>query len=109
MDGEQLYPDGHHPLNPAMDQSLTQFSRHIRRRDVATTHPVKYLFIDFQSTHYYEPTDRVRVRFGQDDDLPEFRRDQELFSPFPIDVFTLGNVYRKEFLEVRPSSIQANL
>ena len=101
MDGEHLYPEGHHPLHPGMAQTLTQMSRHLRRRDVAKIHPVKYLFIDFQSTNYYDPIEKIYVRFGQDNDLPELHR-QGLFSPFPCDIFTLGNVYSKEFLEVRP-------
>ena len=99
MDAEQLFPDDHHPVYPLHDITMCGSARCLRRRDVFKTHPVRYLFIDFQSTDYFNPSEKVRTTFGQDRELPECRDSREFYSPFPIDVYTLGNVYKKSFLE----------
>lgn len=106
MDAEQLYPAGHHPVYPRFDIAIRGFSKTIRRRDVANSSPVKYRFIDFESMIDFKDSEKApRVlggsfAFGQDDDLPELRY-ARMYDPFPVDVFMLGNVYKKRLVDVR--------
>lgn len=101
MTGEQLYPFGHHPSYPTMDIINFGPAHTIRRRDIATTNPVKYYFIDFEAGIRFEESEEksVYLTFCQDDDLPENDYDVS-HDPFPADVFSLGNVYRKKFYRV---------
>lgn len=102
MTGEQLYPFGHHPSRPKNDIINFGPARTIRRRDVATSNPVKYYFIDFEAAEKFEEDDErlVYLTFCQDDDLPENDYDTD-HDPFPVDVFSLGNAYRKKLYRVR--------
>ena len=108
MDGEQLFPKGHHPVYPRFDIAIRRFSKPIRRRDVANSEPVKYRFIDFESMINFKDSEKApRVlggsfAFGQDDDLPELRYGVgQMYDPFPVDIFMLGNVYKKRLVDVR--------
>ena len=105
MDGEQLFPDGHHPVLPRFDVAMHGYSRPIRRRDFARHSPVKYLFIDFESTFLFSDPNKpplVYGPYGQDKELPEFQFPVgRSYSPFPVNVFMLGNVYKKHLVEVR--------
>lgn len=101
MAGEQLYPEGHHPCDPNYSLTASYVSKGLRRRDVARHNPVKYYFIDFEVTSRFDPSIKnplIMLCFGQDKDLPELRWDHP-YSPYPVDIFTLGNVYQKEFIE----------
>ena len=103
MSGEQLYPHGHHPSNPRMDVIMYGFAKVLRRRDVANTAPVKYYFTDFEASMTLDESNGpilIRSLFGQDRETPELNANVP-YSPFPVDIFTLGNVYQKRLIEVR--------
>jgi hypothetical protein len=75
----------------------------LRRRDVAATNPVKYHFIDFEVSRKVDDATsdpKEFLFFGLDDDLPELYF-SEPYSPFPVDIFMLGNVYKKRLVQVR--------
>ena len=100
MDGEQLYPDGHHPSFPSLNVSTVGLAKCLRRRDVAEHRPVKYYFIDFEAAmQFKKPSPKVYYIFGQDPELPELSFNKS-FSPYPVDIFMLGNVYRKRLIQV---------
>ncbi|KAL5530879.1 hypothetical protein ACEPAG_3755 [Sanghuangporus baumii] len=97
MDADPLYPKGFHPASTVFDASGTKLAHPKRRRDVRR---VRYHFIDFGISSKFEPGEQRMVIgiHGQDDEVPEL---SEIipYDPFPTDVFIIGNLIRKEFLE----------
>ncbi|TDL21672.1 hypothetical protein BD410DRAFT_723967 [Rickenella mellea] len=97
-DGIQLYPDGVHPAAVGMNPTYTGYARTLRRADVPS---IKYYFTDFGlSTHFKHPNQSRLVLGGiaADEDVPELSNTIP-YDPFRVDIFTLGNVYKKEFLK----------
>ncbi|TDL21677.1 hypothetical protein BD410DRAFT_724031 [Rickenella mellea] len=97
-DGIQLYPDGVHPVSRRMNSAYTEYARTLRRADIPT---IKYYFTDFGlSTHFKDPNQPRLVRgdVAADRDVPEISNIVP-YDPFRVDIFTLGNVYKKEFLD----------
>lgn len=102
MDASSLYPRGFHPVAKVLDPSGTKLAAARRRRDVQG---VKYYFIDFGISTRIEKDAQGEDRLvtgidGQDRDVPELS-DYRPYDPFAVDVFILGNVYRKKLLDVR--------
>ena len=97
MDGSALYPNGHHPVRRKFSEDavyeLTPLSR--------LEHPVRYFFIDFGiSIRFTEglPPEAVGVR-GRCKEAPEMSFHVP-YDALKVDVFALGTLYLKEFLEV---------
>lgn len=99
MDGTPLYPDGFHPSRQKMDIDGLNKAKYIRRVDAST--PVRYYFTDFGLSTIMDPWKPRRVigKHGADQEVPELSYIEE-YDPFPLDVFILGNVYRKTLLDV---------
>ena len=109
MDGRPLYPQGHHPvcrsLSPDAVYELVPLSR--------SDHPVRYYFVDYDISSLFPPgvPPLVVGRKGRDKEVPELSDDIP-YDAFKVDVFALGNLFHKEFLEVsvvtftfRPSAL----
>ncbi|EJC99788.1 uncharacterized protein FOMMEDRAFT_112858 [Fomitiporia mediterranea MF3/22] len=99
MDATTMYPKGFHPAAKLMDPSGVKPAPVRRRRDVSG---VKYCFIDFGISTRFDPNvkeDERRVTGidGLDRDVPELSANIP-YDPFAVDVFILGNVYRKSLL-----------
>ncbi|EDR13589.1 uncharacterized protein LACBIDRAFT_308689 [Laccaria bicolor S238N-H82] len=63
-------------------------------------HPVWYYFIDYGLSRRFLP-DQLHFLLdwgGRDDDVPELEKHQP-YDPFKVDVFTVGNVFFKEFYQ----------
>ncbi|KAI5115755.1 hypothetical protein M0805_002719, partial [Coniferiporia weirii] len=101
MDGRPLFgPDGFHPSHqhkkavaPAEDASPQN------RRDVG---PINYYITDFGLSTHFENDVEPRLTTGamaQDRDVPEISS-YIPYDPFCVDVFTLGMVYKRNFLDV---------
>ena len=106
MDGSDLFPDGVHPdplwsyLHP--DQNISSEPR--TRTEVGI---IKYYIIDFGiSTYFDDPSAPRRVTGidGRDNKVPELS-DTKPYDPLFVDVFTLGNAYKKLFAVCRSSAI----
>ncbi|KAL5536267.1 hypothetical protein ACEPAF_88 [Sanghuangporus sanghuang] len=97
MDAGPLYPKGFHPVASILDASGTKRAHRKRRRDVGG---VRYYFIDFGISSKFEPGEERKVIgiYGQDDEVPELSISVP-YDPFLTDVFIIGNLIRKEFLE----------
>lgn len=97
MDGDPLFPEGHHPVHLDYLEDGIHYAPSLSRQD----HPVKYYFIDFGISSYFDPgvTPLVIGDQGRDKDPPELNNHRP-YNPFPLDIFILGNLYRKEFVEV---------
>lgn len=96
MDGHPLFPYGHHPVrrghSPDSVHELVPLSR--------IDHPVRYYLIDFGISSRFPPgaSSFVVGRQGRDKDLPELSSDVP-YNAFKVDIFTLGNLYGKDFAE----------
>ena len=111
MDAPAMYPKGFHPvatdLKPDMRSSAPHRSRFTNPR------PVKYYYVDFGISSQFTPeqdhTSRLVVGTdGLDDQVPELSRDVP-YDPFKVDVFILGNYFKKTILSVSlVSSVSAN-
>ncbi|KAM5537890.1 hypothetical protein V8D89_008366 [Ganoderma adspersum] len=97
MDGKALYPNGHHPVRRTFSEDavyeLTPLSR--------LEHPVRYFFIDFGISVRFADGARpeaVGVE-GRCKEAPEMSFHVP-YDAFKVDVFALGTLYLKEFIEV---------
>ncbi|KAJ7282659.1 hypothetical protein C8J57DRAFT_1499628 [Mycena rebaudengoi] len=102
MDGGPLFPRGFHPdiHHHKRTPSGLSNARHYTR----TQRPIKYYFTDFGLTRRYGPEETSpleEVIEGGDRTVPEF---EEIFmcDPFPTDIYYLGNMIKREFLDGFP-------
>ena len=97
MDASPIIPGGwhFHSLNFSPDYTtiISPLSR--------INHPVRYFIIDFDCSVRFSPGQSPIVHGlgGRDNDVPELKLRQP-FDHFKLDVFTLGNVYRKDLRQV---------
>lgn len=98
MDGRPLFPRGHHPVRIDYTPDAIFDAPFLTRQD----HPVRYYFIDFGISSYFKTGEAPLVTGtkGRDKEPPELS-DTLPYDPFPLDIFILGNVYLKEFVQVR--------
>ena len=99
VDSNALFPRGYHPLNPFRlpDSNL---DAPVLSRAVA---PVKYYYVDFGISSYIPADSETKLvlgDFGRDKDVPELSLTTP-YDPFKVDIFIIGNLLSKEFLQVR--------
>ncbi|OCB91923.1 hypothetical protein A7U60_g791 [Sanghuangporus baumii] len=94
FDGAGMYPNGFHASVWNLDERGVPTSPR-RRSDVAS---VKYYFTDFGlSSHFADGEARVVTGVdGLDREVPELLP-LNRYDPFPVDVFILGNVLKRNF------------
>ena len=99
MDADSMYPKGFHPATGTMDASGYKPAKPKRRRDAQG---LRYYFIDFGISSIFGPDDDRRVVGvdGQDNEVPELSMNVP-YDPFFTDVFIIGNLFQKVFLDVR--------
>ena len=99
LDPSELYPDSFHPMKPMFKRDYSGFARHFTR----TQRPPKYYFIDFGLSRKYDPSEtdpkEIPIR-GGDKEVPEFQNSSEPCNPFPTDIFYIGNMIKKDFIQV---------
>ncbi|KAH8976706.1 hypothetical protein EDB92DRAFT_1925710 [Lactarius akahatsu] len=97
MDASQMFPCGFHPVRDSfLPHDLSTPAPMIHRVNVE----VKYYFVDYGISSYFpEGTERQLVigLAGRDRDVPELS-DEVPYDPFKVDIFTIGNVLRREFV-----------
>lgn len=100
MDANSLFRNGFHPVSLSKDAS-GRFALPRRRTNVCY---IKYYLIDFGVASRFGSgeTHRVYGNDGQDDTVPELENGyQEAYDPFLVDVYSFGNLIRKDFIQVR--------
>ena len=100
LDPTPLLQEEAHPVLPELAKDLMHQPKHRSR----TSRPTKYYLIDFGLSKRYDPANgppRDLPIFGGDKTVPEFRQFNDLHDPFPTDVYYLGNILRRDFLQVR--------
>lgn len=108
MEATSLFPEGHHPVLTRRTPDLQGFARQYTRQGAFP--PVRYLFIDFGlSSHIPPGQSRLVVGvFSQDKEVPELSRTVP-YDAFKLDVFVLGNVFRRHIHDVSAFSIHMPL
>lgn len=99
MDALVLYPHGFHPIRVRFLPNLSDFAKPRPRISA----PVRYYYVDFGISVHIPPEvqpKRALGGYGQDQEVPELSF-TEPYDPFKVDVFILGNVFRKEICAVR--------
>lgn len=98
LDGTPMYPEGFHPTLQDLREEGFHSATYISR---SSTTGVRYFITDFGlSTQFKDGETRSVTGIDcQDKEVPELSED-EPYDPFAVDVFTLGNLYRKELIQV---------
>lgn len=98
MEAASLFPEGFHPVYYTLDKQGIKYAKRRRRTDSA---PVKYYFIDFGMAQFMTEGSETRTfgDDGQDQEVPELKSKKPYLAA-PVDIFILGNVYKKTFLDV---------
>ncbi|KAK0447870.1 uncharacterized protein EV420DRAFT_1275946 [Desarmillaria tabescens] len=97
MDSSLLIPKGFHLTNPwiAADAKSSYESR-----SRSSVHPINYYYIDFElSVIVNDDNPLAYGRVGLDPSVPEWATPDEPYDPYKLDIYQLGNVFRKEFTE----------
>ena len=102
MEGRGLYgKEGFHPSDQDLTAGdVTVFAKPRTRKDIGF---VRYYITDFGLSVHFSDSDRPRLVTGnrhQDITVPELSSSIP-YDPFPVDVFSLGNVFKRNFLDVR--------
>ncbi|CDO69422.1 hypothetical protein BN946_scf184791.g17 [Trametes cinnabarina] len=96
MDGQVLYPRGHHPVwrnrSPDAIEDLVPLAR--------IDHPVRYFFVDFGLSVRSRPgqSNLVVGDVGRDAEVPELSSTVP-YDAFKADIYALGNFFDKELFE----------
>ncbi|KAJ7140484.1 hypothetical protein C8R43DRAFT_588230 [Mycena crocata] len=109
MDGSKMFPNGFHPQ---AQKRKPDFYSGRAKFYTRTQRPPKYYIIDFGFSRRYEtrnPPPLITPIIGGDKTVPEFRISAngdppEPCDPFPVDVYYLGNMILREFIEGDPGS-----
>lgn len=104
LDPTNMYPDSFHPV----DMGRSKDFRHDVKGYSRTRRPTRYLLIDFGLSRQYElsgepPLDEP-LR-GGDSTAPEHQDGKTRCNPFPTDVYYLGNLVRRCYMQVRVYSL----
>jgi hypothetical protein len=93
-----MYPLGFHPVYDVFLDDVKTFTPVLPRLEVG----VKYYFVDYGISSYFpagSQRELVLGIVGRDQDVPELSNSVPC-DPFKVDIFTLGNVLRREFQAV---------
>ena len=101
MDPLPLVSEIYHPILDAWnyDGAKRRVEYYLR-----TGHPTRYYFIDFGISRRYSEdckSPREPQIMGGDRSVPEFQDSVDPCDPFPTDIYYLGNLLRKDILQVR--------
>jgi len=99
MDADAMYPEGFHPIRKMYKADYSGYATPISRSEAG----VKYYFIDFGiSVHIPEDAypKLVTGNLGRDQTPPELSKEVP-YDPFKLDVYILGNMFKRELTEVR--------
>jgi hypothetical protein len=98
LDPTNMYPESFHPV----DMRRSKDFRHKVKGYSRTWRPTRYLLIDFGLSRLYDPTQGPPLDQplqGGDKSVPEHRDGKTPCNPFPTDVYYLGNLVRREYIQ----------
>lgn len=95
MEASSLYRQGYHPVLQSFREDLRGYAAVVPR--LAAWPPVKYYYVDFGISVRIPPDVYPKLASGQyglDREVPELAIAAP-YDPFKVDIFILGNVYRR--------------
>jgi hypothetical protein len=104
MDASSLYPASFHPVQANRNRDLSGNAQHFTRSEKRP----RYVFIDFGLSRRYTKEQRPPsepIILGGDKSPPEHKDPTLSCDPFPTDVYYLGNMIRRDFIDVRNSRL----
>lgn len=100
MDAKAIIPTGWHFVSHFCEpDGVTRISP-LERRNF----PVRYYFVGFGNAYHLPNSTKPHLVTdigGEDEDVPELRGGHQ-YNPFKLDIYTLGNVFKKELYNVGP-------
>jgi len=105
MDADAMYPEGFHPISLRRTPDYSGVAKY-KSRSIAGA---KYYYVDFGISVYVPEALRPKLVtgvLGRDQDPPELSEDVP-YDPFKLDIFIIGNMFRREFYQV--SALRRNL
>lgn len=99
-----MFPDGFHPLWQYRSRNFLDPAVPARGRISAGA---KYYFTDFGISSYFPDPSMSRLvtgAHGLDESVPELNTPLP-YEAFPVDIYILGNVYKRHFVDVRLSRL----
>ncbi|KAF6758073.1 kinase-like domain-containing protein [Ephemerocybe angulata] len=97
------------PFHPFMDSERLDFKGSAKAKYTRTQHRPRYYIIDYGLSARYEenemPPSEVMGAYGSDRTVPEHASPDEPHNPFPIDIYCLGNLIRREILQAKPEQV----
>ncbi|KAF8877127.1 kinase-like domain-containing protein [Mucidula mucida] len=99
LDASDLFPSGFHPVNTRRDLTFHHYAKYITRTECWPRYYVIDLGMSRRYSKHKAPCEiSTPVSFPFVHLLPERKGAvSRLFNPFPVDVFHLGHILRKEF------------
>ncbi|KAI9444377.1 hypothetical protein BJY52DRAFT_1216726 [Lactarius psammicola] len=98
LDPTDMYPDSFHPVALGRSKDF----RHKVKGYSRTRRPTRYLFIDFGLSRQYDPANGPpfdEPLHGGDRSAPEHQDGETPCNPFPTDVYYLGNLVRRHYIQ----------
>lgn len=98
MDAKPLYPEGYHPVKLYYSEDLSYEPVPLSR----TGRSIRYFYVDFGlSVRFPEGAPTMAVGdVGRDIEVPELSPDIP-YDAMKVDIYALGNLFRKKFEQVR--------
>lgn len=98
LDGSQLYPNGFHAIYQDSKPLRKGPATYVNRNSVQG---VKYYFTDFGLSSHFADENEPRLVTGTvcAAHVPELS-DIVPYDPFAVDIYLLGDVYKRHFIEV---------
>lgn len=93
-----MYPQGFHPVN---DRCLPDAQTAVQPIPRSQVH-VKYYYVDFGISVHIPPEVYPKLALGdlgRDQDVPELSIHTS-YDPFKVDIFIIGNVFKRIFYNV---------
>ncbi|EED84382.1 predicted protein [Postia placenta Mad-698-R] len=106
MDASAMYPKGFHHIWSSFLHDIKTEAPCLARGDVS----VKYYYVDFGISSHIPPDAENRLVVGvagRDQEVPELSRRKRPYDPFKVDIFIIGNLFRRYFHDCRPSASDA--
>ncbi|SJL11189.1 uncharacterized protein ARMOST_14592 [Armillaria ostoyae] len=97
MDSSRLIPKGFQLNDPWIAADVKSSYKAGSRSSV---HPINYYYIDFELSVIVNDEEPLAYgRVGLDRSVPEWATPDKPYNPYKLDIYQLGNVFRKEFTE----------
>ncbi|KAF6757918.1 kinase-like domain-containing protein [Ephemerocybe angulata] len=97
------------PFHPFMSFKRLDYKGSARAKYTRTQHRPRYYIIDYGLSSRYDenemPPSEVMGAYGSDRTVPEHASPDEPHNPFPIDIYCLGNLIRREILRRQPEKV----